>query len=177
MSSNDAILIINRVNSFEILMAIKKGTIQLNQQYGTIEWTPLIHIIVSNFDLKRKRALILLLLKNKANINQIIIDSDGDEVYPLFCAINYYLGALSDAALSDAALSDAALSDAALSDAALSDAALSDAALSKPAAAGQDRHMLNIISLLLENEADKNIVLYDGNSINTIIIIITPLHI
>ena len=104
--SNDDISIINRGNSFEILMAIKKGTIQLNQQYGTIKWTPLIHIIVSNFDLKRKRALILLVLKNKADINQIIIDSDDDEVYPLFCAVNYYLGAALSDALSDRAVGD-----------------------------------------------------------------------
>lgn len=65
--SNDAISIINRGNSFEILMAIKKGTIQLNQQYGTIEWT-LIGTVVMYYTKKLSKNTVFIYTVNTVYI-------------------------------------------------------------------------------------------------------------
>jgi len=85
--------ILNTGNEHILTHAIKQLIVRLNQVYGDLQVTPLIHILMyrQSEPLHTIIALILCLIQNGTDINKVIQDTDDEFVFALFVPINIYL--------------------------------------------------------------------------------------
>jgi len=84
---------ITNSNPYMLEHLIKSGEINVNGFYGALQYSLLIYVILyRRKDVKVLEELILMLLKNEANINQIVKDTDDEYETSLISAVQLYIG-------------------------------------------------------------------------------------